>query len=63
VAEEHLLRQKWMAPSRFAMLRNEIIHEIEEAVARAQREPAPDPFAEEWHSIASEHLNEGRELR
>lgn len=63
VAEDFLLQQKWMAPSRSAMLRNELIHEIEEAVAQAQREPAPDPFAEEWHAISTERLNEGEEGR
>jgi pyruvate dehydrogenase E1 component alpha subunit/2-oxoisovalerate dehydrogenase E1 component alpha subunit len=59
VAEEFLLRQKWMAPSRVPILRNELIHEIEEAVAQAQREPAPDPFAEEWKSMSTKHLSEG----
>lgn len=63
VAEEYLLRQKWMAPSRVAILRNEIIHEIEEAVAQVQHEPAPDPFVEHWQSIASGHLSEGNEER
>jgi len=30
-------------------------------VARVQREPVPDPFAEEWHAVATKHLNEGHE--
>ena len=30
-----------------------------EAVAQVQREPAPDPFVEEWRAIASQHLSEG----
>jgi len=63
LAEEFLLRQKWMAPSRVPFLRNELIHEIEEAVAQAQREPTPDPFAEEWRPLATEHLKEGGETR
>ncbi|HEY1661023.1 MAG TPA: thiamine pyrophosphate-dependent dehydrogenase E1 component subunit alpha [Verrucomicrobiae bacterium] len=63
VAEDFLLQQKWMAPSRVAILRNEIIHEIEEAVAQVQREPAPDPFAEEWQAISTQRLNEGAEGR
>jgi len=61
VAEEFLLRQKFTDATQLANLRNEIIHEIEEAVAQVQREPAPDPFAEEWRAIASEHLSEGGE--
>jgi acetoin:2,6-dichlorophenolindophenol oxidoreductase subunit alpha len=59
VAEEFLLRQKWLDASRLAALREEILHEIEAAVAQVQREPAPDPFAEEWRAVASPHLNEG----
>ena len=37
------------------------IREIEEAVAQVQREPAPDPFTEEWQALSTEHLNEGHE--
>jgi pyruvate dehydrogenase E1 component alpha subunit/2-oxoisovalerate dehydrogenase E1 component alpha subunit len=58
VAGENLLRQKWTDETQLADLRNEIIREIEEAVAKVQREPAPDPFAEEWRAISSDHLSE-----
>jgi pyruvate dehydrogenase E1 component alpha subunit/2-oxoisovalerate dehydrogenase E1 component alpha subunit len=58
VAEEHLLRQKWADAATLAVWRGEVIREIEEAVAQVQREPAPDPFAEEWRAIASKHLSE-----
>ena len=61
VAEEFLLRQKWMDIAQLAALRNELIREVEEAVAKVQREPTPDPFAEEWSAISTEHLNEGHE--
>lgn len=61
VAEEFLLRQKWSDAGQLEHLRNEIVHEIEEAVAQVQREPAPDPFAEEWRAISSEHLSEMHE--
>jgi pyruvate dehydrogenase E1 component alpha subunit/2-oxoisovalerate dehydrogenase E1 component alpha subunit len=63
VAEEFLLRQKWATAPQIATMRQEIVHEIETAVAQVQREPAPDPFAEEWRAIASEKLSEGNELR
>lgn len=59
VAEEFLTRQKWLDASQLTTLREEIVHEIEVAVAQVQREPAPDPFVEEWRAIASQHLNEG----
>lgn len=60
VAEEFLTRQKWLDAPQLATLRDEILHEIETAVAQVQREPAPDPFAEEWRAISSAHLSEGR---
>jgi pyruvate dehydrogenase E1 component alpha subunit/2-oxoisovalerate dehydrogenase E1 component alpha subunit len=61
VAEEHLLRQKWAEAATLAVWRSEVIHEIEEAIAQAQREPAPDPFAEDWRAIATERLSETHE--
>ena len=62
VAEEFLLRQKWADAASLKTMRDEIVHEVEEAVAQAQREPAPDPFTEDWRAISTEHLNEGQEL-
>ena len=58
VAEEYLFRQKWMDAAQLAALRNKLVREVEEAVAQVQREPTPDPFAEEWRAIASKHLSE-----
>jgi len=60
VAEDFLERQEWMDAGQLAALRNELVREVEEAVARVQREPAPDPFAEVWRAIATERLSEGR---
>jgi acetoin:2,6-dichlorophenolindophenol oxidoreductase subunit alpha len=61
VAEEYLIRQKWADAAALATWRGEVIREIEETVARVQREPAPDPFAEEWCAISSKQLSEGNE--
>jgi acetoin:2,6-dichlorophenolindophenol oxidoreductase subunit alpha len=61
VAEEFLLRQKWIDQSQIAVWHSEAVHEIEEAVAKVQREPAPDPFAEKWTALSTEHLIEGNE--
>jgi pyruvate dehydrogenase E1 component alpha subunit/2-oxoisovalerate dehydrogenase E1 component alpha subunit len=58
VAEEHLVRQKWADAAALAAWRGEVIHEIDEAIAQVQREPAPDPFTEEWRAISSRHLSE-----
>jgi hypothetical protein len=52
------LSQNWTEAAQLAVWRSNIIQEIEEAVAQVQREPAPDPFTEEWRAIASEHLSE-----
>ncbi len=61
VAEEFLLCQDWMDASQLAALRNKLVHEVEEAGAQGQREPTPDPFAEEWRAVSTGHLNEGHE--
>jgi pyruvate dehydrogenase E1 component alpha subunit/2-oxoisovalerate dehydrogenase E1 component alpha subunit len=58
VAEDYLVQQGWADAATFATWRSECIQEIEEAVAKAQREPAPDPFTEDWCAIASKHLSE-----
>jgi TPP-dependent pyruvate/acetoin dehydrogenase alpha subunit len=58
VAEEHLVRQKWADAATLAAWRVEVIQEIDAAIAQVQREPAPDPFAEEWRAISSRHLSE-----
>jgi pyruvate dehydrogenase E1 component alpha subunit/2-oxoisovalerate dehydrogenase E1 component alpha subunit len=61
VAREYLLRQKWTDQGQIEVWQSEAIHEIEVAVAQAQREPAPDPFAENWTAISTKHLIEGQE--
>ncbi len=61
VAEDWLQKNKLADPAQFAVWRSEAIREIEEAVAQAQREPAPDPYEEKWSALSSEHLNELRE--
>jgi len=58
VAEENILGQNWAEAAQLAVWRSQIIQEIEEAVAQVQREPAPDPFTEEWRAFASAHLSE-----
>jgi pyruvate dehydrogenase E1 component alpha subunit/2-oxoisovalerate dehydrogenase E1 component alpha subunit len=57
-AEEFLFREKMLDAATLAIWRSEIVQEIEEAVATAQREPAPDPFTEDWRALASENLLE-----
>ena len=57
-AEEKILGQQWTEAGQLAVWRSQIIQEIEEAVAQVQREPLPDPFAEEWRAFATSHLSE-----
>jgi pyruvate dehydrogenase E1 component alpha subunit/2-oxoisovalerate dehydrogenase E1 component alpha subunit len=58
VAEDYLLRQNWADAATLATWRSKAVHEIEEVIAQVQREPAPDPFAEEWRAISSGQLGE-----
>jgi pyruvate dehydrogenase E1 component alpha subunit/2-oxoisovalerate dehydrogenase E1 component alpha subunit len=58
LAEDFLLREKLLDAATLATWRSKITLEIEEAVAAAQREPAPDPFAEDWRALATENLVE-----
>ncbi len=58
VAEECLLRQKWADLETIESWRNEAVRKTEESVAKVQREPAPDPYKENWRALATKHLNE-----
>jgi TPP-dependent pyruvate/acetoin dehydrogenase alpha subunit len=61
VAEGFLLKKNFADAAQLAVWRSEAIREIEEAVAQAQREPAPDPYEEKWSALSTAHLNEGNE--
>jgi len=62
VAEELLFAGKMLDATTLAAWRSQIIQEIEEAVAMVQREPAPDPFTEDWRALSSENLIETHAL-
>ena len=57
-----MLQRSWADAPTIETWRNEALHQVEEAVARVQREPGPDPYQEDWQALASPHLNEGRNL-
>ena len=61
VAEENLLRQKWVDARTLEEWRNEVVRNIEDAVATVQREAAPDPYQEKWQALSSAHLLEGQD--
>jgi len=62
VAEEQLLQKHWADSATIEGWRTEALHKVEEAIARVQREAAPDPYKEDWYALSSKHLNEGHLL-
>ena len=58
VSEEMLIQESWAAAATIAGWRNEAVQQVESAVATVQREPAPNPFTEDWSAISSKHLGE-----
>ena len=61
VAEEQLLQQRWADPSALEAWRGEAVQIIEDVVATVQREPAPDPYQEDWGALSSVHLLEAQD--
>jgi acetoin:2,6-dichlorophenolindophenol oxidoreductase subunit alpha len=61
VAEEYLLRRQWADGAALAAWRSEAIHEAEQALATAQREGGPDPFAMDWSALATRRLLEAQQ--
>lgn len=43
--------------------RDEALKQIEEAIATAQREPAPDPNTEVWSALSTRHLDDSLQLQ
>jgi pyruvate dehydrogenase E1 component alpha subunit/2-oxoisovalerate dehydrogenase E1 component alpha subunit len=58
VAAQWIREQGWCEPADLEAWRAEALQQIEQAVATVQREPAPDPFKEDWAALASRHLIE-----
>lgn len=59
VAEEQLRDAGWADDKGIESWRAEAVAKVEEAVAKVQREPAPDPYKEDWYALSSKHLQEG----
>jgi TPP-dependent pyruvate/acetoin dehydrogenase alpha subunit len=59
VAEQHIVTERWATPDDFKAWRAEATIKIEEAIAAAMREPAPDPGDEQWTAISSPRLRDG----
>lgn len=56
VAEALILKEKWMDRATLDSWRAEAAAEVEEAVATAQKEPAPDAGSEDWCALSTRHL-------
>jgi pyruvate dehydrogenase E1 component alpha subunit/2-oxoisovalerate dehydrogenase E1 component alpha subunit len=61
VAETALLQRQWADSAQLAAWRTEASQQVDEAVATVQREPAPDPYKEDWCALASRNLSEVHE--
>ena len=59
VATQFVVAQNWGSSATVDSWRQEAVAKVEEAVARVQREPGPDPYKEDWYTLSSKHLNEG----
>ena len=56
VAEDYLVSQQWANSADFAAWRSSAIHEVEHALATAQREGGPDPFTHDWCALSTRRL-------
>lgn len=61
VAEEFLTREGLAERRQFEKWRDEVNTKVEQAVSQAQREPAPDPYKEDWCALSSRYLVEALE--
>jgi TPP-dependent pyruvate/acetoin dehydrogenase alpha subunit len=59
VAEEFLRRQGWASAEEAKSWHEQVLQQIDEAIAITLREPAPDPSVEDWCAISTRHLAEG----
>ena len=61
VCEEYLRQHEWADAATLGGWRSETAQKVEEAVAKVQREPGPDPFSQNWSALSTSHLSEGNE--
>ena len=59
LAEDEMRRSGWAEPAKIQQWHVEATESVEQAIAKVQREAAPDPFKEEWSALASKRLSEG----
>lgn len=59
LARQRLLDEAWATEPEIEEWLGQTQERVDEAVARAQSEPPPNPFRESWHALATKHLAEG----
>ena len=59
VAEQFILEQGLGSAAELEAWRVEAIQQVDEAVAKTQHEPGPDPGKEDWCALSSRHLVDG----
>lgn len=58
LAEASLLEEGVITRETLSTFHTDCVAAVDQAVATAQREPAPDPFKETWHALSANHLIE-----
>jgi pyruvate dehydrogenase E1 component alpha subunit/2-oxoisovalerate dehydrogenase E1 component alpha subunit len=58
LAERSLVRTGLADARKLAHWRGDAVRQVEAAVAQVQREPAPDPYAEDWCALATRELTD-----
>ena len=59
LAERDLGERNWATQRELEAWRREQAHAVEETVARVQREPAPDPYEEDWSAVSTRRMQDG----
>lgn len=59
LAQAHILENGWASRSELVEWRAEAVRTVEEGVALVQKEPGPDPYAEQWCALQTTRLSEG----
>jgi pyruvate dehydrogenase E1 component alpha subunit/2-oxoisovalerate dehydrogenase E1 component alpha subunit len=59
VAENQIVQRKWAEATEVAAWRAELSETVEQAIAKVQREPSPDPYEEQWYALATKNLRDG----
>jgi pyruvate dehydrogenase E1 component alpha subunit/2-oxoisovalerate dehydrogenase E1 component alpha subunit len=59
LTEQYMLAEGLATAADLERWRADAVQQVEEAVATAQREPAPDPDTEDWRALSTPHLVDG----